>query len=374
MRRRAADGDGGNETAPTTESPSADAANPGTGGAATPATNPANPGGGTNRPAMPGGPSDSDVYDPNDSAQVQRQNNSAANPGTSMPSMPSMPGSGGGMNMNGIGNMIGQGVGAASNIASGIGNMMGGGGLASGIGGLASGIGNAIGGIFSSKQDVDDWYRYAYPAGGGDDFDPETMPHIPFAGSGNPGPLEIGTSEDYADKARKKHDDVTDLGDDPLSTPMGKWQRQSALEDGFERDDRGTWAHSDDERLLDHPDLMKHIKSPHQRGYGSMVPIPEGHPILRGASFEDYDDSSDIVRAFQANMGNTALGSGAGGGGGRFDDFSGAAQGFLRTAGRNYSLAEQSELIREGDKGGAGNLRSLDLAGTHYEDMDSLGW
>ena len=100
-----------------------------------------------------------------------------------------------------------------------------------------------------------------------------------------------------------------------------------------------------------------------------------GHSYSKEASVNySTDDGSDIVRQFQANMGNTALGAGAGGGGGRFDDFSSAAQGFLRTAGRNYSMAEQSELIREGDKGGARNLGSLDLTGTHYEDMDSLGW
>lgn len=38
------------------------------------------------------------------------------------------------------------------------------------------------------------------------------------------------------------------------------------------------------------------------------------------------------------------------------------------------SLAEQSELIREGDRGGARNLDSLDLRNTHYEDMHTLGW
>jgi hypothetical protein len=101
---------------------------------------------------------------------------------------------------------------------------------------------------------------------------------------------------------------------------------------------------------------------------------PMGDWQKQGSYDEATDDASDIVRAFQANMGDTALGSGAGGGGGRYDDFASAAQGFLRTAGRNYSMAEQSELIREGDKGGAGNLRSLDLAGTHYEDMNTLGW
>ena len=241
------------------------------------------------------------------------------------------------MNMNDVGSMVGQGVGIASDIASGIGGAMSGGGLASGIGGLASGIGSAIGGIFSSRRDAEDWRRYAYPEGGGDDFDPKTLPHIPFAGSGSPGPVEYTTSEEYADKARKKMDDVTDLGDDPLSTPMGEWQKQGSIDPA------------------DNPEFVDHAMN-----------------YLRNER-DAYDDDSDIVRSFQANLGNTALGSGAGGGG-RFDDFSSAAQGFLRTAGRNYSLSEQSELIREGDKGGAGNLRSLDLAGTHYEDMDSLGW
>jgi hypothetical protein len=95
----------------------------------------------------------------------------------------------------------------------------------------------------------------------------------------------------------------------------------------------------------------------------------EGDHPHREGSYDD--DGSDIVRAFQANLGG---GFDAPSGGGRFDDFSGAAAGFLRTAGRNYSLAEQDELIREGDKGGARNLASLQLEGTHYEDMTTLGW
>ena len=235
-------------------------------------------------------------------------------------------GMGGGMDMGGVGDMIGQGVGIASDFASGVGQAMT--GIADAIGGIASGIGS----IFSSKQDADDWRRYAYPAGGGDDFDPETLPHIPFAGSGNPGPLEFSTSEEYADEARRGMEDVTDLADDPLSISMEKWQKQGS----YDEDDDGPY---------------------------------------REASYDGHatDDSSDIVRTFQAHLGDSALGQGAGGGG-RFDDIAGAAAGFLRTAGRNYSLAEQSELIREGDKGGARNLDSLDLSGTHYEDMTTLGW
>jgi hypothetical protein len=282
------------------------------------------------------------------------------------------------MDMAGIGDMISTGVGAASDIASGIGGALGGGGgggLASGIGGLASGIGSAISGIFSSRQDAEDWRRYAYPAGGGDDFDPETLPHVPFAGSGNPGPVEYTTSEDYADKARKKMDDVTDLGDDPLSTPMGEWQKQGGM-DSAGYDD--SWGRSFAPRRERDRDTRDRVQGRDPSPQGRADPYHEGEDEedpYREASYDGHatDDSSDIVRAFQANLGDTALGAG-GGGGGRFDDISGAAAGFLRTAGRNYSMAEQSELIREGDKGGAGNLGDLDLSGTHYEDMTTLGW
>jgi hypothetical protein len=78
-----------------------------------------------------------------------------------------------------------------------------------------------------------------------------------------------------------------------------------------------------------------------------------------------YDDN-DIVRQFQANIGNTALASVGGGGGYSDDAISQAAQGFLRTAGRVYSLAEQQELIDESHPQGARNLPGLDLRGTHY--------
>ncbi|MFY9240788.1 MAG: hypothetical protein WAO78_18305, partial [Roseovarius sp.] len=349
--RWAAEGDAGgttNETAPTTEQAAdASTSTPDAGAATAPATN----------PAAPGTPSDNDVYDPNDPSQQQQQSMDAANPGAQAAGS-SAPGTGG-MDMSGIGDTIG-------GIASGIGGALP--GLASGIGGmipgLASGIGNAVSGIFSSKQDVDDWRRYAYPAGGGDDFDPETLPHIPFAGSGNPGPTDFGTSEEYADKARKKMDDVTELGDALLSTPMGDWQKQGSYtdENQVQPSQRGL------------QDLRG--RSPHREDTWRDLPDEDedGDPYREASIGYSTDDDSDVVRTFQAHLGETALGAGAGQGAGRFDDLAGAAQGFLRTAGRNYSLAEQSELIREGDKGGARNLASLDLAGTHYEEMDSLGW
>jgi len=101
-------------------------------------------------------------------------------------------------------------------------------------------------------------------------------------------------------------------------------------------------------------------------GSSDMSADVPGEPLEMVAS---YDDSSDIVRQFQANIGNTALGNGAGGGG-NFSDAAIAqqAQGFLRTAGRVYSLAEQRDLENESHPSGARNLKELDLKGTHYED------
>lgn len=48
------------------------------------------------------------------------------------------------------------------------------------------------------------------------------------------------------------------------------------------------------------------------------------------------------------------------------DDVAAAAQAFLRTAGRNYSFAEQQALIDEGIGQRAANLDDLDLTNTHY--------
>lgn len=102
---------------------------------------------------------------------------------------------------------------------------------------------------------------------------------------------------------------------------------------------------------------------------GQMAPDDDGDHGNHMKSGSYDDDNSDIVRSFQANIGNTALGNGAGGGG-NFSDAAIAqqAQGFLRTAGRVYSLAEQRDLENESHPSGARNLKDLDLKGTHYED------
>ena len=87
--------------------------------------------------------------------------------------------------------------------------------------------------------------------------------------------------------------------------------------------------------------------------------LAELAPLVLAASLDD----SDVVRRFHAS------------GGGFLDDpansddgIAAAAQKMLRTAGRNYTPAEQRELENESHPKGARNLGSLDLRGTHYED------
>lgn len=374
--RWAAEGDGSTTSTSTTSSGS-----PGAAPAANPATDPsasATPG--VTTPAQPntsatsstsatapGTPTASDMYDPEDPSQAAEQESSPANPGSettqSGGNQFDMGGLGGGMGggMSGMGDMLGQGLGAATDIASGLGDAL------PGIVDMAGSIASGIGSIFASRQDFDDWVRYAYPAGGGDDYDPKTLPHIPFNGSGNPGPLDYSTSEEYADKARKGMDDVTDLGSGDLTKSMGEWQKQGA----YHQD----WT---DERQVQPADRSLQDlrgRSPHREDTWRDLPDEDedGDPYREASIGYSTADDSDIVRSFQASLGETVLGQNSRGSS-RFDDIAGAAQGFLRTAGRHFSLAEQSELIREGDKGGARNLDSLNLAGTHYEDMNSLGW
>ena len=393
LRRRVAAPSDGSDSSSTDSGgqPSADAQTPG-GGTRQPAgTNPASPSSSGTRSTVPGGakpaspssfgPSIEDTYDPTDPTQMRQQQNSLANPsaqaGSSAPAgrsdsvnqftNPT------GMSGADIGSMVGQGVSGAADLASSAMSALPGlSGIASGIGNAVSGIASGLGSIFSSRQDFDDWVRYAYPTGDGEG---KLEPHThPFAGSGYPGPLEVGTSEDYADKARKKHDDVTDLGSHDVHTPMGDWQKQSSRRmagDGLKcRHQNWEEYEPGTAECYDCGEIIPRPYNPDETVEGL---ADRGSIHLNSVGYST-DDDSDIVRTFQAHLGETALGAGAGGGGGRFDDFASAAQGFLRTAGRNYSLAEQSELIREGDKGGARNLDSLDLKGTHYEDMHTLGW
>lgn len=91
----------------------------------------------------------------------------------------------------------------------------------------------------------------------------------------------------------------------------------------------------------------------------------------------DVEDEDDIVAAFQRSAGAAALqgnSTDAGSGGGM--DFAAAARAFLetgvepggmqRTAGRQFTLAEQQALMDEDAVGGPISQADLDLRGTHY--------
>ena len=205
------------------------------------------------------------------------------------------------------------------------------------LGPLASGIGSAIGnglsGLFTASSEVAD----------GDDaqlsnFDDGSSAIDPaFAGSGPSRKDWFSTSEEW-----HNHHDYIDLLDEPEGDLISyKTQPKQAAHEWDEKSVK-EWVKRHDPNFRD--DEKEEIN------------------FVR-----KDDDDSDIVRQFQANIGNTALGSGAGGGGSYSDDaIAQAAQGFLRTAGRVYSLAEQQELMDETHPKGARNLPGLDLTGTHY--------
>lgn len=213
--------------------------------------------------------------------------------------------------------------------------------------------------LFADRRDYDEWVRYAYPDGKAD--------HQPFNGSGGDTSIKFTTSEEYADKARKDADDVTDLEHHNVNEVggvkrAGKAPRRTVTPTVI-REQRPNGAQT--------VNVQASMES-----FGNFDPLATRSP-------RDFDDDAaavhmaasddDIVAQFQRNAAHI-LGNSSSGGDSGFD-IAGAANQFLqRTAGRNFSLAEQSELIREGDRGGAGNLDSLDLSGTHYdESMNSVG-
>lgn len=129
-----------------------------------------------------------------------------------------------------------------------------------------------------------------------------------------------------------------------------------------------------------HEALQEYLKQPRrgldQGGKQHLIDYTsyaEQHPdemgLGRQASFDD--DGSDIVAQFHRMGGIEAINNSGGSGGGSYSDAAIAeqARGFLRTAGRVYSLAEQRELEEESHPSGARNLKDLDLRGTHYEDV-----
>lgn len=78
----------------------------------------------------------------------------------------------------------------------------------------------------------------------------------------------------------------------------------------------------------------------------------------------------DPVEAFYKSGAAEAINFGTSSGGGFSDDaIAVQAMAFMKTAGRNYSFAEQRELEDEEHHLGARNLDGLDLRNTHYEDL-----
>jgi LysM repeat protein len=272
----------------------------------------------------------------------------------------------------------------AGPVSSGIGQVTdalgGASGIASGIGNAVSGIGSALSGILGNRQisaqdrqDYLDWHMAAYP-----DAYPD---HAPFAGSGPRPPLQFTDSksnvkEHYSDD----REDVTDLPSGDLHK-FTEEARENALKEsrvpaggGIRRAGHGPTRPS----VV--PEVVRERK-PRSAATQVEAAVPDyldfdPYAEKTAADFLDAAPGEDIVAAFQRSAGAQAVMSSAPSGGSQYDDFSSSpafAKAMQRTAGRNYSLAEQAALVREGDKGGAGNLDSLDLAGTHYEAMNSVG-
>jgi hypothetical protein len=262
-----------------------------------------------------------------------------------------------------IGGMIGDGVGMATDA----------------IGGVT----DAISGIFSSRQlHADrDWLMAAYPDG--------TADHKPFNGSGGFNKTDWEQSKDNVkDNYSDNREDVTEepeknhltKGLDQARADWGKGQSSSDGETvtAMARGAGITRAGNGPRRPPVEPEVVS-IRAPRQARTVEAEHIPDDFdPYSKtAADFSGEEAPRDIVAEFQrqAAAGGSALDA-PGGGGGQYDDFAASPafrQAMLRTAGRNYSPAEQAALIQEGKRGGAGNLDQLDLRGTHYEAENSVG-
>lgn len=140
------------------------------------------------------------------------------------------------------------------------------------------------------------------------------------------------------------------------------------------------------------PEVVREVIPRGQQRQGQVERLPDlPDPYSKtAADFRDDDEPSqqyqaaynpneDPVARFQRSAAASDLMASNGGGSddGGFD-IAAAAQahlggGMQRTAGRNFSLAEQDALMNESHPQGARNLASLDLEGTHYEAEHSVG-
>lgn len=312
------------------------------------------------------------VHNPDDPAAQPGANAQRNPPGTGMGGM----GLGGG----GMGDLAGLGGGIANGLSSALpsitqalpGLASGLGGLGGGLGGALSGLASGIGHIFgATDHDDEDWRLAAFPEG------PGQLPHNhPFEGSGPVEPLAFTDSKsNVKDNYSDNREDVTQDGQRTNPSAGGLEEYRTG---GIRRKGRAPKAHVV-------PEVVREVVPNGQQRTGGIPDIPDPYSKT-AADFRDDDEPDyggqqmtasydDPVAAFQNSQEGMQLLSANNGGGSQteYDDFAGAASAHLKTAGRNFSLAEQSQLIHEGERGGAGNLDSLDLAGTHYEAENSVG-
>ncbi|QZE10435.1 hypothetical protein SEA_SCOOBYDOOBYDOO_89 [Mycobacterium phage ScoobyDoobyDoo] len=369
---------GGADNSPATPTPGGGGSGSATDNAPAVDLSAVTPGGGSSGPT-PGGSDTGDASAPgssepttDNSPTVDEQQDTANPASTGADAMSSDVGGSaaagaGGFDMSSIGDTIG---GVTDAISSGV-------GLASDIGSAIGDVASSFSGILGSRELHSDpeWVKLAYPDG--------YHEHKPFNGSGGEQITDWGQSKDnvkenYSDNI----EDVTEIPEKDHLTkdlePERKKWRQSAK--GITRAGSGPRQHVEPEvvRVRGAKQAVKAVEAEH-------VPFDDDPYSKTAADFgigvpAQPESSMDIVAAFQAQAaaGGTALDGDAGkpSGGGAYDDFTSSPafkKAMVRTAGRVYSPAEQEALIREGERGGAGNLDQLDLRGTHYEAENSIG-
>ncbi|ACH62097.1 hypothetical protein MYRNA_96 [Mycobacterium phage Myrna] len=253
--------------------------------------------------------------------------------------------------VSGISDAVSSGVGAATDIASSIGDMM-----------------SSFTASRQASLEADpEWIKLAYPDGAPD--------HKPFNGSGGTQKVDWEQSKDVV----KEHysdgiEDVTEVPDESYLTKDLEPERKKWAEGavGIQR------AGSGPRRYVE-PEVVS-VRGPRKQTVeAAFDPADDFDPLAprTAASFLDEEPGApiDIVAQFQAANADL-MSANSGPAKTQYDDFSDSPafkKAMQRTAGRQYSLAEQAALVAEGKKGGARNLDQLDLRGTHYEAEHSVG-
>ena len=179
----------------------------------------------------------------------------------------------------------------------------------------------------------------------------------PFAGSG-PAPKDNWTSsEEYVENhERPHHQDINEDRGNPVQ-PNGDDARVAEREDtatNYFANYYGQETAADRLAAADRAAQVPDI------GVNS-----DGTPIANEIDVESPEEE-DIVAKFQREAGAHLMSDNGGSGGGGDFDFAASAKAFLRTAGRNFTFAEQQALMEEAAIDGPIDQADLDLRGTHY--------